>query len=735
MCLAVAVAAACGQSDATCPSAAPVAAAAPAATDDGGVEQPDLAGDFELLDPSTNTFQSLDGVIPTLSDLAIPITRRTMRYVEQFAASTKGRKTFLERFHRATKYKEMFEHKLRDRDLPEDLVWVAAIESGFNPQAISKAGAVGLFQFMPETAERFELGIAEGLDERRSIVKSIDAAIAYLSLLKDQFGSWDLALAAYNCGEGCVTSAIAHARDRLARPVDQEVQFYELAQLELVPRETAHYVPMIHAFAIVVHNRELLDLEDYDPMPPMRFAELAVPAGTRLATISKAADISLDTLQEYNPDLLSDRVPDGNSDRLVQIPADTLEQALAALPALLARDQETLAPPRKAVFVDDPQPEPPKPKAKKRKALRGKSGDIVMKAAPGKPGLYILGNGILIDIKEAAGEDVEVHAEVELLDPTKNRKPFGPTFRTETKKARAVDVDQPLAATGRELGKLLYGEAGKKLRELTARRRRDLYAHAAGSTKLFTTLSDHLFPESNPLHGRLIAGLTARADDLFIEPEPTWALSTVVTIEGPVVPEDVAEAIGTSFANVLVPPKQPSLAGAGRLTTSNRGREIVVAWSSPALTRENETASYLAVLLACHPKLGRAHVALRRGVSIAANVRCAVELTPQSTVAWIYAMPIEPFTVDDAERSMEGSLDRLVESGPTDTELQTARGLLRTELAREREMATIRGLPKSRVIATNERILEKLDDVDAAAVTGAAKQIFANDHRVVVSGG
>ncbi|HTJ83156.1 MAG TPA: transglycosylase SLT domain-containing protein, partial [Polyangiaceae bacterium] len=303
----------------------------------GPPEQPALSDDFALVDLDAAPSAGLEGVVTTLSDLPIAPTKRTMRYLDHLANDDKGRKTFAERYRRAGRYEEHIESKLQDADMPEDLVWVAAIESSMSPQATSPAGAAGLFQFMPETADRFGLFVGNELDERRSVTKSTDAAIAYLGVLFDTFGAWDLALAAYNCGEGRLEQALTDARASLGRNEEEPVTFPELCALGLLPKETADYVPKIHAFAIAVHNREILHLDDVEPIAAMHFSEIAVPGGTKIAPIAKAAGISVATLREYNPDLLSDRLPPGLGDMLVEVPPDRLEQTLAALPALLER--------------------------------------------------------------------------------------------------------------------------------------------------------------------------------------------------------------------------------------------------------------------------------------------------------------------------------------------------------------------------------------------------------------
>ncbi|NUP14382.1 MAG: transglycosylase SLT domain-containing protein [Polyangiaceae bacterium] len=717
----------------TCPvaSSAPEIVTEPAAFVEA--EQPDLAGDFELLDPSANTTPSLEGLVTTLSDLPVPLTRLTMRYVEHFGTTDKGRQAFFERFHRASKYREHIERKLRDRDMPEDLLWVAAIESGFNPQAVSPAGAAGLFQFVPVTAERFGLGIAPDIDERRAITKATDAAIEYLAILHDQLGSWDLALAAYNCGEGRVLEAMDHARNKLKLDPNAPVAFHQLAEQKVLPRETAHYVPMIHAFAIVAHNRELLVLDDEQPYDSMHFAEIAVPSGTRLGLIAKAADISTATLREYNPDFLTDRVPGVRGDQLVQLPLDALEHTLAALPALMEREAERPATaPVSSAIVDEHVDDKPIESKGEKKEKKDTPPKPTLEAVSSRPNTYILSNGLFVELKEEASEAVDLSATIVVVDPTNERKPIGKTHKLEPRKAQPAELQPALVTLRKDLQKVL-ADAADDLRSHVAVRRRGFYARKGG-LELFEALSAKAFPESHPMHGALLVGTTDRDDDLFLETEPPWALETTITLKGNIPVEHIGSALERALGSAFVPDKIAKLAASSR-TALGGERDILIGWASPPLKPEDETAAHLAFLLACHPKLGSAHKGLRHGRSIAADVSCALELAPQSTVGWITATPIEPFTVADAEKAVDSAIANLVAHGPTDAELDAARGMLRTALAREREMAKLRHIPKSWVVSNTRRVRSRIKEVDTVDVVSAAKVLFAKEHRIVVTGG
>lgn len=153
------------------------------------------------------------------------------------------RRDFLKNsFNRSLKYIPMIQDEFRKAGIPEDLAFMALIESGFRPDPTSKAGAKGLWQFMPVTAKRFGLRVDDALDERLDPYKSTVAAAKYLKVLHAEFGDWPLAVAAYNCGEG---------RVRRTLKKKNATTFWELVELEALPVETQRYVPSIIAATII----------------------------------------------------------------------------------------------------------------------------------------------------------------------------------------------------------------------------------------------------------------------------------------------------------------------------------------------------------------------------------------------------------------------------------------------------------------------------------------------------
>lgn len=261
-----------------------------------------------------------------LPDLPLAITRRTLKYVRFFTRTDKGRGMFETWLKRSGKYQDLIQAELRERRLPEDLMWLAMIESGFDARARSPAGAVGLWQFMPATGEVYGLQQSRHLDQRRSPRLATEAAGHHLRDLYMRFGDWNLALAAYNMGY-----------EQLLDRIDAygTSDFNELARQGALPQETAAYVPKIAAAAIVANNLERFGFDQIKVSRPLDAAEIAVPPGTPLKTLAKAAGVSTATLRALNPDVLGDRVPPGRGDYLVLVPPETLARAQVSLPVLL----------------------------------------------------------------------------------------------------------------------------------------------------------------------------------------------------------------------------------------------------------------------------------------------------------------------------------------------------------------------------------------------------------------
>lgn len=248
------------------------------------------------------------------------VPKQVQYFLDRF---TRERRAVVDRwFGRAGRYLEMIRDTLRDHGLPEDLAFVAMIESGFNPAAVSRAGAKGLWQFMAGTARRYGLRVDQWVDERFDPEKSTLAAAAYLRDLYKQFGSWQLAQAAYNAGEMTVTRAI-----RAVGSTD----FWALARSSSLKQETKEFVPQIHAATVIGQDPTRYGF-DVGGQAPATVERIPIPPGTNLATISKTVGVSTDTLRALNPVLVKGVTPPGGPYQL-RVPAGT---SLAMQPALVA---------------------------------------------------------------------------------------------------------------------------------------------------------------------------------------------------------------------------------------------------------------------------------------------------------------------------------------------------------------------------------------------------------------
>jgi membrane-bound lytic murein transglycosylase D len=281
-----------------------------------------MADDADDLDgPGVDALSRLQ-----MPDLKVSISRRTLKYVRFFAKTDRGRGMFETWLKRSGKYQDLIQSELRRRRLPEDLIWVSMIESGFDPRVKSPAGAVGLWQFMPATGKVYGLDQNKYMDQRKNPRLATQAAAHHLRDLYLRFQSWDLALAAYNMGYEQLLSAI----DRYGT-----TDFNELARQEAIPSETASYVPKIAAAAIVANNLERFGFDRVEVTRPIDTAEIAVPPATPLKILAKACGVSSSLIRSLNPDVLGDRLPPGRGDFLVDIPSDALSRARASLPSLL----------------------------------------------------------------------------------------------------------------------------------------------------------------------------------------------------------------------------------------------------------------------------------------------------------------------------------------------------------------------------------------------------------------
>ena len=223
--------------------------------------------------------------------------------------SAAGRQRVQGMLFQCSAYEQLFDMTMQKYGAPPWLMAVVFQESACNKHAKSPVGAMGLWQFMPESGRAYGLKVVEDeVDERLNPAKSTDAAIHMLSDLAKKFGSWDLALAAYNLGPFALTVRL--------QQVGGKAGFWDLTDANLLPEETARYVPAIEAYAIILENRSRLGIVGDGP-PLESTAEVIVKPGTRLSEIARAAHTSTNKIRELNPEFLHDDVPDGERSAVV----------------------------------------------------------------------------------------------------------------------------------------------------------------------------------------------------------------------------------------------------------------------------------------------------------------------------------------------------------------------------------------------------------------------------------
>jgi membrane-bound lytic murein transglycosylase D len=221
-------------------------------------------------------------------------------WVDYFTNKDKAR---FERFlTNGEKYRSIIEEVFKEHGLPQELFYVGLIESGYYLGAKSIAKAVGPWQFMPATGRRYGLVVSHSIDERRSIYKATHAAARYFTDLYNIFGSWELALSAYNAGEYGVIRRITAAKTR---------DFYELCRLNKLPKETQNYVPKVLAVMKIMENPERYGVEIRKPELDIyaNTQDLSLKGSTSLTTIANKLNTNVQTLKVLNPDIMGYSTP------------------------------------------------------------------------------------------------------------------------------------------------------------------------------------------------------------------------------------------------------------------------------------------------------------------------------------------------------------------------------------------------------------------------------------------
>jgi membrane-bound lytic murein transglycosylase D len=289
---------------------------------------PASASDKEQITYSESVISSLSdtdtlGILSdyTYNDLALNAVKKqiiifTERIKEKFSLW----------LSRSGKYIELMKNILKENNIPEEIVFLPLIESGFNPNAYSPAQAAGYWQFIASTARKYGLEINWWRDERRDPEKSTLAAANYLKDLYEMFGSWNLAMAAYNAGEGKILKALNKTKTD---------NYWALLNTNYIKNETKDYVPKFIAASLIANSPQDFGFENLEFYPPLEYDTVTITSPIDLEIIAKCAETSLEVIKDLNPELKRWCTPPDVSEYTLRIPVgkkDILLENLDSIP-------------------------------------------------------------------------------------------------------------------------------------------------------------------------------------------------------------------------------------------------------------------------------------------------------------------------------------------------------------------------------------------------------------------
>lgn len=245
-------------------------------------------------------------------DIPVAYNSKVKYWIEYF--QTSGRTWYVKWLERSSRYLPTLKRTLKRHGLPQDLAYMAMIESGFAAHATSSAQAVGPWQFIKETGVRYGLKVSWWIDERRDFEKSTDAAAKYLRTMYKMFKNWNLVAAGYNTGENRIKRIIKKHGTK---------SFWKLAQSRSLEDETKDYVPKLMAALLISKAPQIYGFNDINYHEPFSFESYRVPGGTHLEKLAEGIKVSGKSLRELNPDLLHGFVPDHVRLHRIRIPKGT----------------------------------------------------------------------------------------------------------------------------------------------------------------------------------------------------------------------------------------------------------------------------------------------------------------------------------------------------------------------------------------------------------------------------
>lgn len=256
--------------------------------------------------------------LPDGSDVPLERNAAVDGYIEFFSNTERGRSFIDKSLYRSGKFFPLMRKILKYNNAPEELIYLSVQESGLNPTIVSRAGAMGLWQFMPATGISYGLSSDGYREDRRDFEKSTDAASHLLKDLYKTYDDWYLAFAAYNAGPGRVNKAIKKSGSR---------DFWTLRQY--LPGETKNYVPSILALSFVLRNPEEYGFKDIEYGEPVSFDRVEIKSSVSLQRVSELCETDIESIRDLNPELTNDQIPVYDVPYELRIPHNSFDKFLA----------------------------------------------------------------------------------------------------------------------------------------------------------------------------------------------------------------------------------------------------------------------------------------------------------------------------------------------------------------------------------------------------------------------
>lgn len=261
--------------------------------------------------------QVKEEIVSTHSELPLESNDSVLSYIH-YLSTDRGRKMLSYGMKRSGKYRPMIQRVLDEEGVPQELIYLAQIESAFFPRAVSRKKCVGMWQFAAFRGKQYDLNQNQMIDERMDPEKSTRAAAKHLHDLYSQFGDWYLAMAAYNCGPYCVERAVQRTG---------YADFWKLRDIGALPKETTNYVPVIVAITIMMKNAKDYGLDNIEMEPALEYETVKLDAPANLALIADSTERPITEIRELNPALLRGVAP---QDYELHVPKGAAKNVAAA---------------------------------------------------------------------------------------------------------------------------------------------------------------------------------------------------------------------------------------------------------------------------------------------------------------------------------------------------------------------------------------------------------------------